>query len=146
MAKSVNKVVLLGNVGKQPEIRDTRSGLVAEISVAMNERRPDSHGGWMNHTEWHTVVAFQRTAEIIREYVQTGSKIFVEGSLQTESWDDTNAGVKRYWTKIIVFNLVLIPRDERRTSYAEDRGESDDFTSLYGPIPDGEITEDEIPF
>jgi single-strand DNA-binding protein len=84
MARSVNKVVLLGNVGKDPEFRNIPSGIVAELSLATNERHPDGHGGWRDHTEWHTLVAFGRNAEIIREYVQTGSKIFIEGkSVQT---------------------------------------------------------------
>lgn len=72
MAKSVNKVVLLGNVGNPPNLSNTRSGLVAELSLATNEQRSDRHGGWQDHTEWHTMVAFGRLAEVISEYVRVG--------------------------------------------------------------------------
>lgn len=106
MARSVNTVVLLGNVGVSPSIRATRSGIVAEFSLATNERRPDGHGGWQDHTEWHTLVGFGRTAEIISEYVHVGTQLYIEGKLRTESWDDPQAGVKRYRTKVIVLNVV----------------------------------------
>jgi single-strand DNA-binding protein len=146
MARSVNKVVLLGNVGKQPDVRNTRSGAVAELSLATNERRPDGHGGWQDHTEWHSLVAFGRTAEIIAEYVHVGTPLFIEGKLRTDSWDDANAGVKRYWTKVVVLNLVLLSHGERRSTAEDYRSESDDFVSPYAHIPDGQITADEIPF
>lgn len=146
MARSVNKVVLLGNIGKSPEIRNTRSGMVAELSLATNERRPNGHGGWQDHTEWHTFVAFGRIAEIIAEYVHVGAQLYVEGKLRTESWDDTNAGVKRYWTKIIVLNVVLLSRSEQRPSREPHREDSGEFTSPYGYIPEGEISASEIPF
>lgn len=146
MARSVNKVVLLGNAGKQPEVRNTRSGTVAELSLATNERRPDGHGGWQDHTEWHSLVAFGRTAEIISEYVRIGAPLFVEGKLRTESWDDANAGVKRYWTKVVVLNLVLLSNGERRSTVEDYRTDSEDFGASYAHIPDGQITADEIPF
>jgi single-strand DNA-binding protein len=146
MARSVNKVVLLGNVGKQPEVRNTRSGVVAELSLATNERRPDGHGGWQDHTEWHSLVAFGRTAEIIAEYVRVGTPLFIEGKLRTDSWDDTNAGVKRYWTKVLILNLVLLSHGERRSTVEDYRVDPEDFGSSYAHIPDGQITADEIPF
>jgi single-strand DNA-binding protein len=146
MARSVNKVVLLGNVGKQPEVRNTRSGTVAELSLATNERRPDGQGGWQDHTEWHSLVAFGRTAEIIAEYVRVGTPLFIEGKLRTDSWDDTNAGVKRYWTKVMVLNLVLLSHGERRSTVEDYRADPEDFGSSYAHIPDGQITADEIPF
>ena len=147
MARSVNKVVLLGNVGKDPEIRNIPSGIVAEISLATNERHPDGRGGWRDHTEWHTLVAFGRNAEIVREYVRIGGKIFIEGKLRTDSWDDHNAGVQRYWTKIVIFNLVLISRSESRFSEGEyQEGSGEDFASPYAHIPEEAITSQEIPF
>lgn len=146
MARSVNKVVLLGNVGKQPEVRITRSGTVAELSLATNERRPDGHGGWQDHTEWHSLVAFGRTAEIIAEYVRVGTSLFIEGKLRTESWDDPNAGVKRYWTKVLILNLVLLSHGDQRSTAEDYRRDSDDFGSPYAHIQDSQITADEIPF
>src|SRR5271170_5269752 len=109
MAKSVNKVILLGNVGKDPEIRSTPSGtMVANFSLATTDRVKDATGNWTDRTEWHNLVAFQRTAEIIRDYVKKGSKLYVEGKIQTRSWDDKESGQKRYRTEIIVNDLSLL--------------------------------------
>src|SRR5271170_8237782 len=109
MAKSVNKVILLGNVGKDPEIRSTPSGtMVANFSLATTDRVKDATGNWTDRTEWHNLVAFQRTAEIIRDYVKKGSKLYVEGKSQTRSWDDKESGQKRYRTEIIVNDLSLL--------------------------------------
>jgi single-strand DNA-binding protein len=146
MARSVNTVVLLGNVGVSPSIRTTRSGIVAELSLATNERRPDEHGGWQEHTEWHTLVGFGRIAEIISEYVHVGMQLYIEGKLRTESWDDPNAGVRRYRTKIIVLNVVLLSRNEQRGSRETYQEEDRDFSSPYAHIPESEISAQEIPF
>ena len=89
MAKSVNKVILLGNVGKDPEIRSTAGGtMVAQFGLATSERAKDSQGNWSDKTEWHNIVAYGKLAEIIRDYVKKGSKLYVEGRLQTRNWDD----------------------------------------------------------
>src|ERR1700691_5302769 len=89
MAKSVNRVFLLGNVGKDPEIRATGGGTtVATFSIATTERSKDPQGNWQDRTEWHNIVAYARLAEIIRDYVKKGSKLFVEGRMQTRNWDD----------------------------------------------------------
>ena len=146
MARSVNTVVLLGNVGVSPSIRTTRSGIVAELSLATNERRPDGHGGWQEHTEWHTLVGFGRIAEIISEYVHVGTQLYIEGKLRTESWDDPNAGVKRYRTKVVVLNVVLLSRNEQRGSRHTYQEEDRDFSSPYAHIPESEISAQEIPF
>ena len=93
MAKSVNKVILLGHVGKDPEIRSTTGGtLVANLSLATSERYKDQE----ERTEWHNLVVFSRGAEIIRDYVRKGSRLYVEGKIQTRSWDDKNSGEKKY--------------------------------------------------
>jgi single-strand DNA-binding protein len=86
MAKSVNKVILVGNVGQDPEVKYTASGVpVAKISLATNERFKDKNDAWQDRTEWHSVVAWQRLAEIVGEYVRKGSKVYIEGKLQTSS-------------------------------------------------------------
>src|SRR5208282_3536355 len=109
MLKSVNKVILIGNLGKDPEVKVTPSGTpVAKFSLATNERYKDKAGQWQDRTEWHNLVAWLRTAEIIGEYVKKGSKIYVEGRLQTSSWDDKTTGEKKYRTEIIVNDLVLL--------------------------------------
>lgn len=88
MAKSVNKVILLGNVGKDPEIRSTPGGAtVASFTLATSDRQMDAQGNWTDKTEWHNLMAFQRTAETVRDYVKKGSKLYVEGKIQTRSWD-----------------------------------------------------------
>ena len=109
MAKSVNKVILLGNVGKDPEIRSTGGGtMVANFTLATSDRQKDAQGNWQDRTEWHNMVAFTRLAEIVRDYVKKGSKLYVEGKIQTRSWDDKETGVKKYRTEIIVNDLSLL--------------------------------------
>ena len=109
MSKSVNKVILLGNVGKDPDIRSTGGGtLVASFSVATSDRAKDASGEWVDRTEWHNLVAYARTAEVVRDYVRKGSKLYVEGKIQTRSWDDKTSGEKKYRTEIIVSELALL--------------------------------------
>ncbi len=108
MAKGMNKVFLLGNAGKDPEIRATQSGVtVANFSLATADRQKQGEE-WVDKTEWHNVVAFKRTAEIIRDYVKKGSKVMIEGKIQTRSWDDKDSGQKKYRTEIIVNDLTLL--------------------------------------
>ena len=100
MAKGVNKVFLLGNVGKDPEIRSTAGGMqVASFSLATADRAKDAQGNWADKTEWHNIVCFQRTAEVVRDYVKKGSQILIEGKIQTRSWDDKASGEKKYKPK-----------------------------------------------
>lgn len=109
MAKGVNKVILLGNVGKDPEIRATNSGMViATFSLATADRVKDQTGNWVDKTEWHNLKAFGRTAEIVRDYVKKGSQLFVEGKIQTSSWDDKESGQKKYRTEILVNEMSLL--------------------------------------
>ena len=87
--KSVNKVILIGNLGKDPEVKYTPQGTaVAKFSLATNERYKDKAGEWQDRTEWHNLVAWARTAEIVGEYLKKGRTVYVEGSLRTSSWDD----------------------------------------------------------
>ena len=105
--KSVNKVILLGNVGRDPEIRSTGGGTtVANFSVACSERRKDASGNWQDAVEWVSLVAFGRTAEIVRDYVKKGSRLYVEGKLQTRSWEKD--GERKYKTDVLVNELVLL--------------------------------------
>lgn len=109
MSKSVNKVILLGHTGKDCEVRTTPSGtVVVNVSLATSERQKDAQGNYQDRTEWHNLVAFNRTAEIMRDYVKKGSKIFIEGKLQTRDWNDKNTGEKRYRTEILVNDLTLL--------------------------------------
>ena len=107
--KSVNKVILLGNLGKDPEVKYTPSGTpVAKLALATNERFKDKEGQWQDRTEWHNVVVWQRLAEIAGEYLKKGSKVYIEGRLQTRSWDDKQTNQKRYMTEIVANDLVLL--------------------------------------
>jgi single-strand DNA-binding protein len=109
MSRSVNKVILIGHLGKDPEVKFTPSGMpVAKFSIATSDRHKDKDGNWQERTDWHNLVAFQRTAEIIGEYCKKGSQIFIEGKLQTSSWDDKETGQKKYKTEVIVNELVLL--------------------------------------
>jgi single-strand DNA-binding protein len=153
MAKSVNKVILLGNVGKDPEIKATGSGVVvANFSIATSDRFKDNTGNWQDRTEWHNLVAFQRTAEIVRDYVKKGNKLYIEGSLRTSSWDDKTTGQKKYKTEIIVNDLSLLSGKgeggEGGSSYGKSNTAS--FDQRGGGAEDyaqsTEITDDDIPF
>ena len=109
MAKGVNKVFLLGNVGKDPEIRATANGMnVASFSLATADRAKDAQGNWADKTEWHNIVCFQRTAEVVRDYVKKGSQVLIEGKIQTRSWDDKASGEKKYKTEILCNELTLL--------------------------------------
>jgi single-strand DNA-binding protein len=153
MAKSVNKVILLGNVGKDPEIRSTGSGtLVANFTLATSDRFQDPQGNWQDRTEWHNLVAFKRLAEIVRDYVKKGSKLFVEGKIQTRSWDDKDSGAKRYRTEIIVNDLSLLSGREEGGSYNRASSQAASYDQRQQPAPQddvaqgAEITDDDIPF
>jgi single-strand DNA-binding protein len=159
MAKTVNKVTLLGNVGKDPEFRATAGGMtVASFSLATTDRAKDQTGNYVDKTEWHNLVAFQRTAEIIRDYVKKGSKIYIEGKIQTRSWDDKTSGEKKYRTEILVNELVLLSgRSEGGDSGGYSQRGSSSSSSSYDQRPASggygddlvnstEITDDDIPF
>jgi len=108
MARSINKVTLLGNLGKDPELRYMPNGIaVCNIRLATNETHRDAQGNVQKHTEWHNLVAFGRLAEICAQYLNKGSKVYVEGSLQTRSWQDQD-GITRYATKIKIRDLVIL--------------------------------------
>src|SRR5438128_7387049 len=109
MPKSVNKVILLGNLGKDPEVKFTPSGTaVAKFSVATSYRFKDKNEQWQDQTEWHNVVAWARLAEIAGEYLKKGSKVYIEGRLQTHSWEDKQTNQKKYMTEVIANDLVLL--------------------------------------
>lgn len=118
-AKSLNKVTLIGNLGKDPELSYTASGVaVAKFSIATNERWKDQEGNVQERVEWHTIVAWRKLAEICGQYLKKGGKVYLEGKLQSRSWDDKNTGVKRYTTEIIADDLIML--DSRGASANND--------------------------
>jgi single-strand DNA-binding protein len=152
MAKTVNKVILLGNVGKDPEIRSTTGGtLVANLSLATSERYKDKGGEWQERTEWHNLVGYARGAEILRDYVRKGSKLYVEGRITTRSWDDKETGKKAYRTEIVVNEISLLsPAEESNGRPGTNGRDSQSRTNRYSEPADGfgsvGITDDDIPF
>ena len=155
MAKGVNKVFLLGNVGKDPEIRTTTNGMtIASFTLATADRAKDATGAWTDKTEWHNLVAFQRTAEIVRDYVKKGTQVFVEGKIQTRSWDDKESGQKKYRTEILVNDLSLLGGGGRSegsssssSSYSAPRSSSPAPVSApSNDYADQGITDEDIPF
>jgi single-strand DNA-binding protein len=106
--RSINKTILIGNLGKDPELRYTSSGVaVATFSVATNESWKDAEGNLQERTQWHSIVAWRKLAEICGEYLKKGSRIYLEGRLQYRNYDDKN-GVKRYVTEIVMDELLML--------------------------------------
>ena len=151
--KSVNKVILVGNLGKDPELKYTPSGTaVAKFSIATSSRYKDKSDQWQEQTEWHNVVAWARLAEIAGEYLKKGSKVYVEGRLQTRSWDDKNTNQKRYMTEVVVNDLVLL--SGRGEGGGDDGSRSRGNNNFDQRVPEpehagaasGPITDEDIPF
>ena len=155
--KSINKVILIGNLGKDPEVKYTPQGTpVAKITLATNERWKDKEGNWQDRTEWHNVVLWQRLAEIAGEYLKKGGKVYIEGRLQTRSWDDKQTGQKKYMTEVVANDLVLL--GGRGEGAGELAGSSRGASASSGgnnfdqrmpepePASAGPITDDDIPF
>ena len=156
MPKSVNKVILVGNLGKDPEVKYTPSGVpVAKFTLATNERYKDKAGEWQERTEWHNIVAWQRLAEIVGEYLKKGSKVYIEGRLQTSSWEDKQSGEKKYKTEIVANDLVLLSgrgegsggehegRSSSRSAAAASSFDQRTHADEHAPT---EITDEDIPF
>ncbi len=149
----VNKVILLGNLGRDPEIRSTASGTpVANLSLATNRRWTDRDGNSQDETEWHRIVVFGRQAEVAGQYLSRGRQIYVEGRLHTGSWEDRQTGETKYRTEIICENFQMLGgRSEgggggggyQRSSYQPPEGGAP-------PAPGGDMgpepEDDDIPF
>jgi len=119
-SRSVNKVILIGNLGKDPELRYTSSGVaVATFSLATNESWKDPEGNLQERTQWHNVVAWRKLAEICGEYLKKGGKVYIEGRLQYRNYDDKN-GVKRSVTEVVMDEMVML--DSRAASSSYDTG------------------------
>ncbi len=129
-SRSVNKVILIGNLGKDPELRYTSSGVaVASFSVATNESWKDPEGNIQERTQWHNIVAWRKLAEICGEYLKKGSQLYLEGRLQYRNYDDKN-GVKRYVTEIVMDEMIML-------------GGRGGGTSSAAPDPGGAPAQDE---
>lgn len=144
MARGVNKVMLIGNLGADPEIRHTSSGIsVAHVNLATSESWIDkTTGDRQERTEWHRLVLWRQLAEIAEKYLKKGSKVYIEGKLQTRSWDGAD-GQKRYSTEVVVDDLQMLEgRDgERRVAPFDDPGPMEPPPEHRDPSQD-----DDLPF
>lgn len=157
MARSVNKVILVGHVGKEVEFKNTNGGTpIANFSLATSEQYQDKNSGnKVEHTDWHNMVAFSRQAEIIRDYVKKGMLIYIEGRIRTRSWDDKDTGKKVYRTEIIIDRLTMLS-DGKNAGEGRSNGNGQQSKSsgngynqsnkgdAYEESP--EITDQDIPF
>ncbi len=147
----VNKVILIGNLGRDPEIRSLPSGQpVANFSIATNRRWRDREGQQQEQTEWHNIVVFGRQAEIAGQYLTKGKQIYVEGRIQTRSWDDRQTGEKKYRTEIVCENFQMLSSGGGRGGGAR-RDDGPDYGDGGGYSGDsggggGEPEDDDIPF
>jgi single-strand DNA-binding protein len=151
---NLNKVMLIGRVGKDPEVRYTKSGqAVADLSVATNDYWKDKQGNKQERTEWHRIVLWSGTAEFAQKYVKKGRLIFVEGRLQTREWTD-NQSVKRYTTEVVANTVQLL---DRPAEGGGGGGGGSRDSEDYGPPagrqgggraaePEEAYVEDDIPF
>ena len=139
MSNGLNKVLIIGNLGADPEIKYTQAGSpVANLSVATSERWKDKNTGEQKEqVEWHRVVIFGRLAEIAEQYLKKGSKIFVEGKLQTRDWEDSE-GKKRYTTEVVAREMTML----------DSRGDSMENSSSASSSskPSNDKFEEDIPF
>ncbi|HDL98030.1 MAG TPA: single-stranded DNA-binding protein [Desulfobacteraceae bacterium] len=138
----INKVILIGNLGADPEIRYTQSGTpVVNFRIATTERWKDKDGQQQEQTEWHNIVAWKRLAEICGEYLAKGSKVYIEGKLQTRKWQDQN-GNDRYTTEIIAKEMKML--SPRGTTDNSNQGGGDGYQDL--PPEPSHGTGEDVPF
>ncbi len=134
MARGINKVILIGNLGGDPEVRYTPNGnAVANLTLATSTTWRDKQTGDMQErTEWHRIACFNRLAEIVGEYLHKGSKIYIEGSLRTRKWQD-NSGTTRYTTEIIANEMQML---DSRGSYNNQQSQSKPAEQESAPQPE----------
>lgn len=152
-SRGVNKVILVGNLGQPPEMRTSPNGsVVANLNVATGEAWKDQQGQLQERTEWHRVVMFGRTAEIARDYLHKGSKIYLEGRLQTRKWQDKN-GQDRYTTEIVAQEFQML--DRAQGDNGQGQGQPQPRQNRAAPQPDPRASgagyseipfDDDIPF
>jgi single-strand DNA-binding protein len=142
MAGGLNKAILIGNLGKDPEIRYTPSGLgVANFNIATSETWTNKEGEKETRTEWHRIVAFGKLAEICGEYLSKGKQVYIEGRIQTRDWEDQN-GVKRYTTEIVANQMQMLGTRDAANAVRPQGPPAADFS---GAPPQGPA-DDDIPF
>jgi single-strand DNA-binding protein len=140
----VNKVILIGNLGRDPEVRSTPSGQqVANFTLATNRRWRDRDGNRQEQTEWHTIVCWGRQAEVAGQYLTKGRQVYVEGRLQTRSWEDRQSGEKRYRTEVICENFQMLGSAGAQSGGSWEPAEP---AEVAGAGSGGSSEDDDIPF
>jgi single-strand DNA-binding protein len=141
---SVNKAIVLGNLGRDPELRYTKGdSAVCSFSIATNERWKDKSGQQQEKTQWHNIVLWGRLAEVANNYLHKGDPVYIEGRLQTRTWED-DAGNKRYTTEIVGSQMQMLgSRGSKAETPADVPGSA---PSEASEIPEGTEPEDEFPF
>jgi len=137
---SVNKVILIGRLGKDPEVRYTQSGTAVTNFNLATDRTYKKNDERVDETEWHRVVAFGRTAEVCGEYLQKGSQIYIEGRLQTREWEDKD-GNRRWTTEVITERMQMLGSRGDRTAGQGPPMPDDPFDKTPSDVPD-----DDVPF
>jgi len=141
---SVNKVILVGHLGKDPELRYTPSGVpVCTFTMATSERYKDKSGQLQEQTEWHNIVAWRGLAETCGKYLHKGKQIYVEGKLQTRSYEDRN-GMKRYNTEIVISQMQML--GSKGSGYDKTRNSSNNWDEEQIHQAPGSTLNDEVPF
>lgn len=142
---ALNKVMLIGNVGKDPEIRYIENGgmKVARLSLATSERYTDNTGQVQERTEWHTITAWRGLADVMEKYVKKGTQLFVEGKIRTREWTD-NSGNKRYSTEIVADNIEMLGRRENSFAPKEEQKPVFKQPEISNSSEDNEV--DDLPF
>jgi len=139
----INKVILVGRLGKDPEIKSTPGGqTVAKFTIATDEKFTDKSGEKQERTEWHNIVAWARLAEICGQYLRKGMLVYIEGSIRTDSWEDKESGQKRYRTEINAREMKML---ERKRDSDEGGGYRKTAAASAGAGAPAE-DEDEVPF
>ena len=149
MARSLNKVMLIGNLGKDPEVRYTASGVaVATFTVATNESWKDQDGNLQERTEWHNIVAWRKLAEICGEWLKKGKKVYIEGRIQTRSYDDKNTGAKRYITEVVADSMIMLDGGggEGQGAASTERQSSTTPSAAAPEAGPGNSSDDPLPF
>jgi single-strand DNA-binding protein len=145
MSRSLNKVMLIGNVGSDPEVRTTPSGTkVAKLSVATNRSFQDRSGQQQERTEWHRLTFFARLADIVEQYVKKGDRLYVEGRLEYSQTQDDQGGVK-YWTDIVVNEMIMMGSGGGGSDFGGGPG-SPRGAAGSAPEPDLSEPDDDLPF
>jgi len=153
MARGINKAIIVGNLGRDPEVRYTANGsAVANVTVATSESWKDKQSGErQERTEWHRVVFFGRLAEIVEEYLKKGSQVYSEGSIRTQKWQDKESGQDRYTTEIVARDMQMLGSRGGEASGASDDNYSGGARSAGGSSGGGATggdpdLDDDIPF